>query len=96
MAFVRVTVPGKAAKVVSLINDVTVLGRSAQCDISFPEDNNCSRRHFQIRKWAGKYVIEDLQSHNGTFVNGNKVEKEHPLSDGDLISAGDTTVLFKV
>jgi pSer/pThr/pTyr-binding forkhead associated (FHA) protein len=96
MAYVRCTVPGEAPRVTSLIKDVTVLGRSQQCDIPLASDNNCSRRHFQIRKWAGKWVVEDLGSHNGTYVNGAKVVKEHPLADGDLISAGDTTVLFKI
>ena len=95
MAFVRCTPPGLPPKVVSLINDVTVIGRSAQADISIPSDNNCSRKHCQIRKWAGKFMVEDLQSHNGTFVNGEKVATRE-LSDGDLISIGDTTVLFKV
>jgi pSer/pThr/pTyr-binding forkhead associated (FHA) protein len=95
MAFVRCTPPGLPPKVVSLINDVMVLGRSAQVDIPIPSDGNCSRKHCQIRKWAGKYIVEDLQSHNGTFVNGKKVEKEHPLNDGDLILAGDSQVLFK-
>lgn len=96
MAYVRCTVPGEAPKVISLIKEVTVMGRSAQCDIPFASDTNCSRRHFQIRKWAGKFMVEDLESHNGTFVNGAKVVKEHSLADGDLISAGDTTILFKV
>jgi pSer/pThr/pTyr-binding forkhead associated (FHA) protein len=94
MAFVRCTPPGVPSKVVSLINDVTVLGRSVQADIPFPSDGNCSRRHCQIRKWAGKFLLEDLQSHNGTFVNGEKIAS-HELTDGDLISIGDTTVLFK-
>jgi pSer/pThr/pTyr-binding forkhead associated (FHA) protein len=94
MAFVRCTPPGLPAKVISLINDVTVLGRSVQADISIPSDGNCSRKHCQIRKWAGKYMLEDLESHNGTFVNGEQV-KTRELSDGDLISIGDTTVLFK-
>src|SRR6267143_494722 len=94
MAYVRCTVPGQSPKVVSLIKDVTVIGRSAQCDITV-EDNNCSRKHLQIRKWAGKYIVEDLESHNGTFVNGGKVSKQLAINDGDLISLGDTTVLFK-
>jgi len=95
MAYVRCTVPGQPPLVVSIIKDVTVMGRSAQCDLTFA-DNNCSRKHCQIRKWAGKYVVEDLESHNGTYVNGAKVtKKEHTLNDGDLISLGDTTVLFK-
>ena len=94
MAYVRATPPGLPPKIVSLIKDVVVFGRSAQCDIPV-EDNNCSRQHCQIRKWAGKYVVEDLQSKNGTFVNGSKVNKEQTLADGDLITIGDTTILFK-
>jgi pSer/pThr/pTyr-binding forkhead associated (FHA) protein len=94
MAFVRCTPPGLPPKVVSLINDVTVIGRSAQVDIPIPSDGNCSRKHCQIRKWAGKYMLEDLQSHNGTFVNGDKIAT-HELRDGELISIGDTTILFK-
>jgi pSer/pThr/pTyr-binding forkhead associated (FHA) protein len=90
MAFVRCTPPGLPPKVVSLINDVTVLGRSVQADIPIPSDGNCSRKHCQIRKWAGKFMLEDLQSHNGTFVNGEKVAT-YELSDGDLITIGDTT-----
>ena len=95
MAFVRCTPPGLPPKVVSLIGQVTVLGRSVQADIPIPSDGNCSRRHCQIRRWAGKFLLEDLQSHNGTFLNGAKVDKAQSLSDGDLISIGDTTVLFK-
>jgi pSer/pThr/pTyr-binding forkhead associated (FHA) protein len=71
-----------------------VLGRSAQVDVPL-EDNNASRQHCQVRKWAGKYVVEDLQSKNGTFVNGEKIVKERELADGDLIALGDTTVVFK-
>jgi pSer/pThr/pTyr-binding forkhead associated (FHA) protein len=94
MAYVRASSPGHPPKVVSLIKDVVVFGRSAQCDIPVADDNT-SRQHCQIRKWAGKYVVEDLQSKNGTYVNGSKVVKEHALADGDLITIGDTTILFK-
>ena len=93
MAYLRVTVIGQPPKVVSLIKDVMVIGRSAQVDIPVADDNT-SRQHCQIRKWAGKVVVEDLQSKNGTFVNGLKV-KEQALVDDDLIRIGDTTLLFK-
>jgi pSer/pThr/pTyr-binding forkhead associated (FHA) protein len=58
-------------------------------------DDNASRQHCQVRKWAGKYLVEDLKSKNGTFVNGARVEKEQALNDGDLIAVGDTTIVFK-
>ena len=48
-----------------------------------------------MRKWAGKFLVEDLQSKNGTFVNGAKVTQQQALNDGDLIAVGDTTIVFK-
>jgi pSer/pThr/pTyr-binding forkhead associated (FHA) protein len=95
MAYLRYTCPGLNPVTVQLLKDVTIIGRSAQTDIPLADDN-ASRQHCQVRKWAGKFVIEDLQSKNGTFVNGSKVAKEHPLNDGDLIAVGDTQIVFKV
>lgn len=96
MPFLRYTAPGANPRMIQITKDVTVIGRSAQADLSIPTDNNCSRNHCQVRKWAGKYILEDLNSHNGTFVNGTRVAKEHPLTDGDLISIGDTSIVFKL
>jgi pSer/pThr/pTyr-binding forkhead associated (FHA) protein len=95
MAYLRYTCLGQNPTTVQLLKDVTVLGRSPQTDIPLADDN-ASRRHCQVRKWAGKFLVEDLQSKNGTFVNGAKISKEHPLNDGDLIAVGDTTIVFKV
>jgi pSer/pThr/pTyr-binding forkhead associated (FHA) protein len=93
MAYLRYTCPGHNPQVVQLIKDVTVIGRSAQADVPL-KDDNCSRQHCQVRKWAGKYMVEDLQSRNGTFVNGSKVAKDLALADGDVIAIGDTTIVF--
>lgn len=94
MAYLRYTCPGRPPQTLQLMKDVTVIGRSAQVDMPLADDN-ASRQHCQVRKWAGKFMIEDLQSKNGTFVNGAKVTKEHPLADGDLIAVGDTQIVFK-
>jgi pSer/pThr/pTyr-binding forkhead associated (FHA) protein len=94
MAYLRYTCPGRNPQTVQLIKDVTTIGRSAQTDVPLADDN-ASRQHCQVRKWAGKFLVEDLQSKNGTFVNGAKVVKEVALSDGDLIAVGDTTMVFK-
>ena len=95
MAYVRYTCLGRNPMTHQLIKDVTTIGRSAQTDVPLADDN-ASRKHCQIRHWAGKYLVEDLQSKNGTFVNGNKITKEWPLNDGDLIAVGDTQIVFKV
>ena len=94
MAYLRYTCPGRNPQVVQLIKDCTVVGRSAQTDVPLADDN-CSRQHFQVRKWAGKFIVEDLQSKNGTFVNGAKLVGEQPLRDGDLIAVGDSQIVFK-
>ena len=93
MAYLRYTCPGRNPLTVQLVKDVTVIGRSAQTDVPLADDN-ASRQHCQVRKWAGKFMVEDLQSKNGTFVNGAKVTIAE-LKDGDLIAIGDQMLVFK-
>jgi DNA-binding response OmpR family regulator len=59
-----------------------IIGRDEQCDVVIPE-RQVSRQHARIRQERGKYVLEDLDSKNGTFVNGQEIEGPHSLQDGD-------------
>ena len=68
-----------------------VVGRGAGADVSLVDDD-VSRRHALVRIVDGETWIEDAGSRNGTFVNGDKVEK-HRLADGDKIRIGSTTIL---
>lgn len=61
-----------------------VVGRAAECDISIPV-RWISRRHAVLRREQGQFVIEDAGSKNGVFVNGQRVLKPFPLTDGDLL-----------
>jgi transcriptional regulator with GAF, ATPase, and Fis domain len=56
-------------------------------------DPSVSRRHCLIRCEAGGCLVEDLDSFNGTFVNGAPV-KAQPLADGDRVGVGDVVLLF--
>jgi len=69
-----------------LDRDVAVLGRGEECDIVVPE-RQVSRAHLRIKREAGNYVLEDLGSKNGTFVNSRQVQEGTPvrLQDGDEI-----------
>ncbi|MBW8040315.1 MAG: FHA domain-containing protein [Planctomycetes bacterium] len=59
---------------VELDAKVTILGRSDQCDVTF-ESKEVSRKHARIfQDPFGCRVVEDLGSHNGTFVNDKRVE----------------------
>lgn len=68
------------------------IGRGSQCDVII-EDKKSSRQHAAIRKVGGNYVLKDLSSANGTYVNGIRVtEKE--LTGEDVIKIGSTEIRF--
>lgn len=94
MPFLRYAPPGQEVRFFPLDKDVVTVGRSRECDIHL-EDLNVSRRHCQVRKGEGGYVLEDLQSKNGTYVNGAPVQR-WVLSDGDLVIVGDQKLLYKL
>jgi len=71
----------------SLDRDVMTLGRGEECDMTVPE-RQVSRVHLRIQRDASGYLVEDLDSKNGTFVNGRQVQPSTPvrLQDGDEIT----------
>jgi hypothetical protein len=61
-----------------------LLGRDEQCDVIIP-DRQVSRHHARIHLEGERYVIEDMGSKNGTFVNGQELHEPYVLQDGDEI-----------
>lgn len=59
------------------------------------DDDKMSREHAIIRKLNGDYVITDRGSSNGTWVNDQKTSGDYPLKDGDVITIGETRMVFK-
>jgi signal transduction histidine kinase len=57
-------------------------------------DNTVSRRHFELHPDDGDWVLKDLGSSNGTYVNGGRVTGERPLKLGDQIRIGRTIMVF--
>jgi hypothetical protein len=70
-----------------------VIGRSRECDIQLG-DPNISRRHAELRQEGTTYWIVDLDSTNGTMINGRRL-KRAKLEDGDTITLGATEILFE-
>ncbi len=68
-----------------LKQDVLTIGRHNSCEILLP-DRRVSRFHARITRHGKNFVIEDLGSKNGTFVNGVPVSAPQVLRDGDEIS----------
>jgi hypothetical protein len=79
--------------VIRLEGPITQLGRAVDNDVVL-EPKSVSRRHAQIRWEAGRYLLEDLGSTNGTFVSGQRVGR-HTLSDGDEIALGEVAFIFR-
>ena len=77
----------------ALPSDGTVaLGRSSSCELRL-HDVDTSRRHAEILCDASACRIRDLASTNGTFVNGERIER-HDLEPGDRIQVGANTLTF--
>jgi pSer/pThr/pTyr-binding forkhead associated (FHA) protein len=72
--------------------DTVVLGRSRSCDLRVGGGDS-SRRHAEITGDADGFMIRDLGSTNGTFVNDERVS-EHRLHPGDRIQIGASTITF--
>lgn len=72
---------------------VLVMGRSRECDIVVA-DLNVSRRHAEVVLEGGAHWLVDLDSTNGTLVNGKRV-KRVKLEAGDKITVGSTELVFE-
>src|SRR3954468_8071871 len=70
------------------------IGRSRDCDVTL-EDANVSRRHAELRREGGAWVVADLGSTNGVKINGQRVD-QHPLSPGDEITLGLERLVYEV
>ncbi len=78
---------GAGQQVVSMRNDTTVFGRDPACD-QVLDDPMISARHARVLRKAGKMVVEDLGSANGTFLNGRRVQGTEPIQPGDELTIG--------
>ncbi|MCO6510930.1 MAG: FHA domain-containing protein [Aridibacter famidurans] len=64
-----------------------IIGRHSQNDLSIV-DSRLSRRHAKIERFADIFVVSDLQSSNGTKLNGKLLDEPAALSDGDVLDLG--------
>jgi pSer/pThr/pTyr-binding forkhead associated (FHA) protein len=70
-----------------------LIGRSRGCDLQIPS-SDASRRHAEIYRTEAGFMLRDLGSTNGTFVNGHAVVKEHRLEPGDRIQISGSEITF--
>ncbi len=78
----------RAGTTTPLWGSALVIGRSPDCDIQVDVTSAASRRHAEVYPFAGGWRIRDLESSNGTRLNGRKILDE-PLREGDRLEVGD-------
>lgn len=76
-----------------LEGDQLIIGRDSSNGVAI-NDAEISRKHSRLSFQGGKYVLEDLGSTNGTFVNGQRLAGPVVLKAGDVVSLGEQIVLM--
>jgi DNA-binding CsgD family transcriptional regulator len=72
----------------SALSRVTI-GRRTSCDVALPWDDQVSRVHAELLRMGEAWVVcDDGLSHNGTFVNGERVRGRRRLAPGDVLQVG--------
>ena len=70
-----------------------IFGETGSC-VARNEDGKISRNHARLDPVRSTYILTDLGSANGTFVNGVRITQPVRLRDGDLLQVGDTQLVF--
>lgn len=70
------------------------VGRSSASELCYPDDAGLSRQHFALEQQGDQWVVRDLGSKNGTFVNGVRIADTHLLGRNDRITAGHLMLEF--
>ncbi len=91
-SFLRYSLDGEAFEV-HLQRPKIVIGRATDCDISILR-SGVSRRHAVVFLNDDTWFVQDLESSNGTFVNGKSI-RQYRLTDGDVIRIGVEEIEFK-
>ncbi len=93
MPFLLSQSEGDVEQRINLHDEMIVIGRHPDCSIVI-DDPSVSRRHAQIVQKNGKYLLEDLKSRNGTFLNRRMIQQSTRLLNGDQIRVCDAVFTF--
>lgn len=77
------------------LRPVTSIGRAASNSVVIRDDDTCSLEHALISWRAGRWWLEDLNSRNGTLLNGNPVTASTALMNGDVVQIGQQQFRFE-
>lgn len=78
-----------------VLGNQVIIGREEEVDIIL-QDPEASRKHARLSWQGGQFVLEDMGSTNGTFVNGIQITAPRILNSGDSIGIGQTALVFQM
>jgi hypothetical protein len=93
-AWLKVEAGFKAGREMMLTKEQTTIGRAEGCDLGMFGDNQIEKQHARIRQQNGAYVLEDLGTPLGTFLNDQRLTRAMPLRNGDVIRLGNAILRF--
>ena len=77
------------------ISNTSYIGRDTTNEIAIPTDRFISRRHACLKLMEEGYILEDLSSSNGTFINEQRVQCPLLLTDKQIFTVGRTALRIK-
>src|SRR5262245_46803744 len=83
---IRVSLKGRPIRVHSFAKDVVTIGRDPDADV-FLDNPGVSRNHAKIEKTSSGFVVEDLGSANGTYVNDEPIQRR-TISNDEVLRIG--------
>jgi len=93
MAHLILLLDGQATTI-ELTSNETLLGRDKSCTLEI-KSGMVSRKHARVFKSADEFLVEDMGSGNGTFVNGSKIDGPKSIKHGDRIKLGPVLLRFE-
>jgi sigma-B regulation protein RsbU (phosphoserine phosphatase) len=96
MRELQILSPDGKSSIIELNGERITLGRSSASELCFPDDTGLSRQHlaFEREGEGDAWVLHDLNSKNGTILNGAKVVGRAPLKSGDRVMAGHLILIY--
>jgi len=94
LASFLVRVGAQAGQRLTVRTPIVNLGRADYNDVVIP-DGSVSTSHAKLQRREGVWVLVDLDSTNGTFVDGERVKGEAPLAPGAIVRLGDVQLVFE-
>jgi len=94
-ARIRWQFPESQSHEITLTKELTIIGRGRDCDITIL-DERVSRGHTEIYFDGESYLVSDLGSFNGTYLNGVLLGDTRPLESGDQLKIGSVELCFEL